>query len=379
VIKVREDDFEVIHSENTITMEPIDINQHTNNNLVPKPKKKRLKKVLLIIGSFFAFGIMSGLFLLYGPWSYFRELWITSAMSTMNHKYLASWFYDDRTIEEVMNDNRVIESGEDSNSNEITVGKKNINGTIRYESVYEEQILKRDKDNALYKIIDIKGLKYNGYLVVIYDPSKIKMGISKYFGVKGQNITDIAKNYNSRITINGGGYEDPELQGNGGTPIGSIVKDGKIIWRSRQKALNGGIIGFNKNNILVLTRQTIDEAVKNGMRDSVEFGPFLIVNGKASFIRGNGGAGLAPRTIIGQRQDGITLFLIIDGRQISSVGADMVDVTEIMQRYKAYNAANLDGGASTALVVDGILRNKPVAHTKTGERLIPNAFIVVDK
>ena len=44
-----------------------------------------------------------------------------------------------------------------------------------YESIYEEQILKRDPEQPDYKIIDIEGinnygLKYKGYLVVIYDP-----------------------------------------------------------------------------------------------------------------------------------------------------------------------------------------------------------------
>ena len=63
-----------------------------------------------------------------------------------------------------------------------------------------------------------------------------------------------------------------------------------------------------------------------GIRDAVEFGPFLIINGKSSFVRGNGGLGIAPRTAIGQRKDGIALFLVINGRLANSIGADMEDL-----------------------------------------------------
>ena len=41
-------------------------------------------------------------------------------------------------------------------------------------------------------------------------------------------------------------------------------------------------------------------------------------------------------------------------------GADMYDLIEIMERDGAINAANLDGGTSTVLVVDGELVNDPI-------------------
>ena len=54
-----------------------------------------------------------------------------------------------------------------------------------------------------------------------------------------------------------------------------------------------------------------EKALAMGYRDAIEFGPYLIVNGKRSFIKGNGGWGIAPRSAIGQRKDGIVLFLVI--------------------------------------------------------------------
>ena len=119
----------------------------------------------------------------------------------------------------------------------------------------------------------------------------------------------------------------------------------------------GGFIVFDNNNILILCNMIKNEALSMGLRDAIEFGPYLIVNGKRSFIKGNGGWGIAPRSAIGQRQDGIVLFLVINGRIASSIGADMVDLCDIMENYGAYNAANLDGGSSSELVINNEIVN----------------------
>ena len=111
----------------------------------------------------------------------------------------------------------------------------------------------------------------------------------------------------------------------------------------------------------------------------MDFGPFLIVNGEAAFIKGNGGWGQAPRSAIAQRKDGIVLFLVMDGRDYANgiPGADMGDLTEILLRYGAYNAANLDGGQSTGLVINGEIINKQVnSYSSNLMRAIPDAWIV---
>ena len=54
----------------------------------------------------------------------------------------------------------------------------------------------------------------------------------------------------------------------------------------------------------------------------------------------------------------------------------MVDLTEIMENYGAYNAANLDGGSSTELVVNHKIINTPVAGGENGLRDMPTFWIV---
>ena len=64
------------------------------------------------------------------------------------------------------------------------------------------------------------------------------------------------------------------------------------------------------------------------------------------------------------------------GRQ----GADMDDLIEIMQNYGAVNAANLDGGTSTALVVNNELINDPIDSTGAHKtRFIATGFGLIDE
>ena len=68
------------------------------------------------------------------------------------------------------------------------------------------------------------------------------------------------------------------------------------------------------------------------------------------------------------------MFLVIDGRQTDTLGATLKNAQDILLNYGAYNAFNLDGGASTTMVFDEELVNSPSDFA--GERYVPTAFIV---
>ena len=338
--------------------------------------KKRSKKsiILIVLISIFMLGIGSGLFLLYGPYVGFRNWLVTTAMTTLNHQYLATWFYSDERIEEILASNVVVEPDEDSNTSLININTESTNSTI-YKDEYDREILDREED-SLYKIIRIKENGYEGYLAAIYDPSKIKLAVSKNIGYDGEYLVDMAKRENAVLAINGGGFVDHEGFGNGGIPVGIVISNGKIINGSRSGT---GLIGFTEDNKLFLGKISSEEAIDKGIRDAIEFGPFLIVNGEVSSVVGNGGYGIHPRSAIGQRKDGIVLFLVIDGRRVTSLGADMDDLISIMNRYGAYNAANLDGGNSAVLVENGKILNRPINWgNEEVTRPIPNGFVVVE-
>jgi exopolysaccharide biosynthesis protein len=275
-----------------------------------------------------------------------------------------------------MANNTVEEIQEDTDTGAIVVGVQ----TVEYANEYERQILEKDNENDSYKIIQVSGKGYSGYLAAIYDPSKVKTLVTAKMGTSGQYLTTMAHNNNAVVAINGGGFDDPNYSSNAANPLGVTYSNGKLL-TSYYYAGTGGIIGFDNNDKLVLSSKcTADNAKSLGIRDCVTCGPFLIVNGKASTVVGNGGWGTAPRSAIGQRQDGIVLFLAIDGRTVTRPGADMDDLIEIMQRYGAYNAANLDGGTSTAMVVKNKLINDPVDSTGAHKtRFVATGFGLIEK
>ena len=313
------------------------------------------------------------LFISYGTINNFGDWLITTAMATMNHQYYCKWFYSDDVINDVLNSNYVKESDESSNPNLITFDK---NGN--YKNEYEKEILEHDKDD-LYKIIKFKVNGCDAYLAAIYDPSKISVGISKWLGRSGQYIYDMAKEQDAVLAINGGGFFDPNYNSNGANPLGITTSNGKIISDAAYNSNSGGVIGFDENNKLLLLRNiNANEALNMGIRDAVTMGPFLIVNGKTADIKGNGGWGYAARTAIGQRSDGIVLFLVVDSNEFRTKGASMKDLAEIMENYGAINVANLDGGTSSAIVENGELLNDPIdSALRHKTRGIPTIFKVV--
>lgn len=339
--------------------------------------RKKFKKVKMIVFSsligLYILGCSAFLFILYGPYDNFRTWLITTAMATMNHQYYCKWFYSDDVINDVLNSNYVKESDESSNPNLITFDK---NGN--YKNEYEKEILEHDKDD-LYKIIKFKVNGCDAYLAAIYDPSKISVGISKWLGKSGQYIYDMAKEQDAVLAINGGGFFDPNYNSNGANPLGVTISSGKIISDAAYNSNSGGVIGIDENNKLLLLRNiTANEALNMGIRDAVTMGPFLIVNGKTADIKGNGGWGYAARTAIGQRSDGIVLFLVVDSNEFRTKGASMKDLAEIMENYGAINAANLDGGTSSAIVENGELLNDPIdSALRHKTRGIPTIFKVV--
>ena len=323
------------------------------NRKTTDKKMKVWKKVLLgIFYSCYIIGCVSFVVLLYGPNEKFKTWLITTAMQTMNHQYYFKWFYGQEDIDNIIDNNYVEESGE---STDVTLVEKHEYKYKKdsYENDYEKQILDVE-DDIQYQIIKLEVNGCNGYLAVIYDPSKVKLAVTKKIGISGQYVTQMAEANNAIIGINGGGFSDPGNNSAGGTPTGITISNGELITNGEYGTRNqgGGIIGFTNDDVLVLLKNTTaQEALDMGVRDAVSWGPFLIVNGTPSFIKGNGGWGYAARSAIGQRADGIVLLLVIDSNATRTKGADMGDLTEIMQNYGAINAANLDGGTSSVMVM----------------------------
>jgi exopolysaccharide biosynthesis protein len=233
-----------------------------------------------------------------------------------------------------------------------------------------------DPDGDGIEIHEVHGETYSGKIMIVYDPSRVVVSAIPEFteGYHGWTLQQHVENNGAVAGINGGKYEDESGLGAGGMPEGMVISRGVV--RMGNDGGRYGVYGFNEDNVLIVGKMTAAYAMEIGIRDSVTFGPALIVNGKPAQTSGVGG-GLNPRTAIGQREDGAVLLLVIEGRKTSSLGASMADIIDVMLEYGAVNAANLDGGMSSSMFYDGeiIVDNCTVRDT----RRIPTAFIVLPR
>lgn len=315
---------------------------------------KIFKRVILFILFELVFCSALGIILVFhGPFINIKENFVTSAMSTMKHQYLARLFVSQAEIDRIMNESKSSITTESENQDDVKISTTNSNVQIN----------------------EIKSSRFKGYLMVIGDPGSVKVGTAENLGHGGMTVSQIVKRYDADGGINAGGFGDNYGISTGGVPEGIIIENYEIKYKDSSGAFQ--VIGFNDKNVLITGSFSLEQIKAMKIRDAVSFGPSIVVNGKPMISKGNGGKGLHPRTAIGQRKDGTVLFLVIDGRQTDSIGATLKDVQDIMLENGAYNAANLDGGASTTMYYNSKLVNKP--SDILGERAVPTAFIIGEK
>lgn len=82
-----------------------------------------------------------------------------------------------------------------------------------------------------------------------------------------------------------------------------------------------------------------------------------------------------PRTAAGIKSNGNVLLVTVDGRQPGySEGVTAKELGELLLEYGAVDAAMLDGGASTEMIVEGKIVNRPSFRGQ--ERMLGGALIV---
>lgn len=271
-----------------------------------------------------------------------------------NHMMIASMIYTSSKVED-----KIIEKdyvGINSSVDKKIFSSDTINND-NSDNEYDQEILTKN-DGEDYKVINLEIDGFKSYLVAIYDASKVKLVSSKAFNKNNtgqQTVKEICKRYGASVCINGGGFVD---WGTGSDiPQGCVIEDGKITWDSKDSR---GLIGFDTNDKLVLVHDTCQGALDIGVRDALEFGPFLIQEGNILVDEDTtvGGFLGAARVAIAQRRDGIVLFLVTEGRHAK--GPTVYQIAKVLKQYGAYTASNLDGGASSSLVIQGKLINNPL-------------------
>ncbi|TVY01333.1 phosphodiester glycosidase family protein [Cohnella terricola] len=229
----------------------------------------------------------------------------------------------------------------------------------------------------LTSIEEVDGEGFHGFLLTVRDPKKIRLVVPNKKG-RGERVTSMVKRTGAIAGVNAGGFADPNWKGNGFKPIGIVISGGKIYYDGLGNKNSVQIVGIDKNGKMLAGKYSVKELMELGISEAVSFSPRIIVNGKGLIPNRSQGWGVAPRSVMAQREDGAIMFLLIDGRQPGySIGATLYDAQEILLEHGAVIAANLDGGSSTVLVDEnGEIVNKPSASS--GERYLPTAFLVFE-
>jgi exopolysaccharide biosynthesis protein len=318
-----------------------------------KNKKVRWKMIIafIVFNIIFA-GLLTPFVLFYGPFQALKVMAV-GAVETSRHPQVVRLFLSSEKISDIMH------TYDDQGS---SVGLN-----------LDQKIIISDSSSGIV-IEDIQGKNFKGKVMLIKDPKRVNVAVTKEIGVAGERLSDMVKNAGAIAGINAGGFYDPDGEGNGAFPDGITVHKGKIIHNNvGDKPVD--FIGLNKEGKLIIEQMNANEIEKKNIQEGVTFYPPLVKNGKP-VVSGDGGWGIAPRTGIGQRADGTVIFVVIDGRQPTwSIGATLRDMMNVFMEYDAIEAVNLDGGSSSELVYNGKVMNK--LWNVFGERYIPTGFVVM--
>jgi len=331
-----------------------------SNNKSRRKKNHKLKSFIFYLIFVLIFtGVTAPLIIFHGPFTNVKKTIVDASMTTLSHQWIAKLFLSDEEIQKIRSEDTV------------QIVQPGNNNLIKFINAHNNSIERYNISN---------GIKFTGYVLIIKDPARVKVGYSNKLGTQGELTSQIAQDNGAVAAINAGGFSDSsstntQWTGTGGKPTGIIMSNGSIKFNDiKDPDKKVDITAITKKAQLIVGPHSLNDLEKLGVTDAVSFGPALVVNGKGTIKSGDGGWGIAPRTAIGQRSDGAIILLVIDGRTTKSLGASLKDVQNIMLKYGAYNASNLDGGSSSTMYFDGGIINNPC--NALGERSVPSAFIV---
>ncbi|MCD8332076.1 MAG: phosphodiester glycosidase family protein [Oscillospiraceae bacterium] len=318
--------------------------------------------------------------IVHGPSQTARDLFVTTVLESGQLKFVASLFLSDEEISDIV-----------SRTSIEQMDTKIDSGLIQVSDGDAQESGQQYDENGI-EIVEISGSTYYAKLMIVQDPSKIKLATTYPWTEYGENLDALVESSGAVAGVNGGLYVSDSNKG--GSPLGVAVSEGQILYNQPSGWAGLYMIGFDQENILQIvdiegmTSTQLEALIEEmGIRDAVAFQDEasdannhfvpLVINGEARQLNGQG-SGANPRTAIGQRADGSVLLLVTDGRGASGhLGATASDLINIMLEYGAVNAANLDGGSSSCMYYNGSYEMTSVTlyYANSSWRL-PTAFVV---
>lgn len=181
-----------------------------------------------------------------------------------------------------------------------------------------------------------------------------------------------------------------------GSSVQAVVREVRLNANSAPIPITGGVLLGTGDAVPFLQTlqpgQTVQIRIDltgdgapawRSVTEAVAGGPWLVRGGKpvppeeyerAGFNRGFWER-RHPRTAVGRTAKGEIIWLVVDGRQPHSQGASLPELAQLMLRYGAVEAINLDGGGSSTLVVRDLILNSP---SDGSERPVANLWLLFD-
>lgn len=372
------------------------------------------RKIWKGIGWFFIFllttvaAILLGLYLLMwmlckGPSVTARNTFVATMLETGNLKFVVSWYLSEEEVLAITQAEAETDHAAALYAELMADSGQNLSANFVSTEADSSSVVSNVTVPAAIDEIDeiglipITGRTFEAKLLVVRDPSRIVLASSypwtpAELGKSGNTIEEYCNTSNAVAAFNAGEFETPGGPNWPGRPVGVVVSGGEILFN--EPAAGDVMIGFNDNHILVtkevgsMTPEQFETYVEeHHIIDAVSFKDIndgdnnhftkLIENGNAIDLN-NRGVGANPRTAIGQCADGTVLILVTDGRGMAGhLGATGQDLINIFLEYGAVNAANLDGGSSSALYYEGEYQITSSYLPNADEsRKLPTAFVV---
>lgn len=184
-------------------------------------------------------------------------------------------------------------------------------------------------------------------------------------------LASIAKRSNATVAINGT-YFDAYTKAAYKAPYGYIISGGKLLKDSPGDKRT--VFAYDGNLLaeMIPGNEFMERFNSGSIQGALQAGPRLLVNGKVALNVAAEGfkdpkilTGGGSRSALGLTRDHKLILL-------TSGGATIPQLAQIMKQAGAYQAMNLDGGASSGLYYNG-------KYLTTPGRLISNALVIKTK
>ena len=142
---------------------------------------------------------------------------------------------------------------------------------------------------------------------------------------------------------------------------GHIVRDGEVLYKKSYSKLlervpNLATIGFfpsGKAEVNEAWEVSAQEYVDRGATTVMAFGPILIRNGEMADLTADAFSHKEPRSCFGIVEPNHFVGLLVEGRKDHSDGATLATCAQILSDMGCWDAINLDGGNTAAMLFMG--------------------------